>query len=153
MMKVNRLTDCLTEFQQALYEKTVPVKGEQFAHRHKPKQEFVPGYPNRYTETGITILTETALLRSKLILEETRELVGALLSEDKEQVTKELCDLLYVAIAVAVLYDLPLEPAFNRVHANNMAKIKNGTIAEDGKLEKTADHPKVVLKDLFHENA
>lgn len=142
MFSMNHHLDQLREFQEALYTKTRAVIGEEFALRHKPNQEFVEGY------RGTGVPEQTALLRSQLVFEESRELIEALLAKDKEQVLKELCDVLYVTLAIAVLYDLNVGAALNRVHANNMKKMEKGEINGSGKLLKPQGHPKVNLSDL-----
>lgn len=84
-----------------------------------------------------------------LIEEEYHEFMNAVEFEPKEQVLKELCDLLVVLLRFAVHYDLPLNKAFERVYENNMAKAKGLRVREDGKVLKPEGHPKVKLDDLF----
>ena len=91
----------------------------------------------------------TAELRAKLIEEEADEAAMALREEDKAQVLKELCDLLYVALGTAVTFNLPLEQAFDLVHENNMLKIQTGKLGKNGKWEKHPQHPKVNLQTLL----
>lgn len=122
----------LVEFHKAVFNKT----GD---YRTDLNQELVIGSP-------------TAVLRAELIREECNELIDALLLEDKEQVLKELCDVLYVTFGLAVVYDLSIKEAFERVHENNMLKVHTGFINENGKLCKAKDHPKVILKDLVDDN-
>ena len=88
-------------------------------------------------------------LRRKLIREEVDELIEAMCFEDREAVAKELADVLYVVLPVAFIFDIPIQEVFNRVHDNNMLKLNNATIREDGKILKDPNHPKVVLGDLF----
>jgi NTP pyrophosphatase (non-canonical NTP hydrolase) len=87
--------------------------------------------------------SSAAALSLKLIVEEYKEFMEAVEQGQPDQdVLKEMCDLIYVVVRMAVVFEFPLEPAFRRVHENNMAKIKNGTFNEDGKLVKPKDHPK-----------
>lgn len=73
--------------------------------------------------------------------EETKELVEAMRNYDEELTAKnraELCkewaDVQVVLSNIAVYFDIPSDPAFNRVHQNNMTKI-----GPDGKVKKRAD--------------
>lgn len=101
---------------------------------------------------------ETARLREFLHNEECGEINDVLIGNDddlsKAHLLKEICDLLYVTLGTAVVYFEPevIQEAFSRVHENNMDKITRGTIGENGKLIKPADHEKVYLKDLTGED-
>lgn len=97
--------------------------------------EYVPGDFN-------------AIKRIRLIQEECNELVDALNSETKENVLKEICDVLYVVFGTASLYNLNVDDAFALVHENNMLKI-NYPKNEFGKIIKSKDHPKVSLTHLL----
>lgn len=122
----------LKEFQNTLYNRT-----NDDLHRE--------GQPIEIGE-----FTKLAELRGKLIVEEAGELEDALNNETPEQVLKELSDLLYVILGTMVVYSLPphiVRSAFEKVHANNMAKITFGTVNEAGKLIKPKDHPKVDLSE------
>jgi phosphoribosyl-ATP pyrophosphohydrolase len=130
-----RYVDAVAQFHTELAAKLRAEGYESKAQLQDLDQTFYPG-------------NELAELRARLILEEAKELSYALMTENKEQVLKEQCDLLYVTFALTSIYDLPTLPAFNRVHANNLAKINKGAI-KDGKLTKPKDHPKVSLSDLF----
>ena len=90
----------------------------------------------------------TLELCRKLIEEEAAELSDAIGELDKAHILKEAVDLIYVVIGMCVRYGWALDEAFNRVHENNMLKIKTGTVRPDGKLVKHELHPKVLLKDL-----
>ena len=92
---------------------------------------------------------DTAGLRAKLIREEANELVDALYSGSREDVLKEICDLLVVTIGTAVIYDFPVGPAFNTVVQDNIARIQKATVNESGKLVKDKHHPKLSLEGLF----
>jgi NTP pyrophosphatase (non-canonical NTP hydrolase) len=92
---------------------------------------------------------DTAALRAKLIREEANELVDALFSGSREDVLKEICDLLVVTIGTAVIYDFPLGPAFNTTVQDNIARIQKATVNEHGKLVKDKKHPKLTLEHLF----
>lgn len=88
--------------------------------------------------------------RAELIMEEIDELNQEIFfyeSNDKEKLTKELADILYVTIGFATTFGLPLEEVFKRVHESNMTKqgIKRG----DGKILKGATYEAPKLEDLF----
>jgi len=96
-------------------------------------------------------------LREALVKEETEEFLEALdeytdaLCSDTEvescrqHLVKEICDALYVLIGTAVDLDIDIARAFSRVHDNNMKKIQNATVRDDGKLVKDPKHPPVDL--------
>jgi predicted HAD superfamily Cof-like phosphohydrolase len=87
---------------------------------------------------------DTGLICS-CIIEETTELLEAIQnftdepSEDnRKQVCKEWADAQYVLSQAALFFDIPADPAFNRVHDSNMSKVVGGKIfyREDGKILK-----------------
>ena len=99
-------------------------------------------------------LTRSLLqLRSRLIYEESSEVLAELESEDvdKAALTKELADLLYVVYGTAITFGLPLDTVFNRVHASNMSKLVDGKplYRDDGKVLKGPNYQPPELDDLF----
>jgi phosphoribosyl-ATP pyrophosphohydrolase len=68
---------------------------------------------------------------------------------DKQNLTKELSDLIYVAIGTAVTFGLPLEEVFRRTHESNMTK--DGGVREDGKVLKGEGYQPPTFEDLFNE--
>lgn len=68
---------------------------------------------------------------------------------NKQNLSKELCDLIYVAVGMGVTFGLPLEEVWNRTHKSNMSK--NGGVREDGKVLKGEGYEPPVLRDLFDE--
>lgn len=95
--------------------------------------------------------------RMNLISEEYREAIEALVylentylnmtsgtvSEAKEEVAKELADLLYVVYGSAEELDIPLEWVFKAVHKSNMSKVwADGTV-------KRNDFGKVLKPDTY----
>lgn len=88
-------------------------------------------------------------LRTKLIQEEYYEVTSA---KTKEDLLKELCDLLYVIYGYAVTFGWDIEEAFRRVHLSNMSKLDAVTglpiYREDGKVLKGPDYKPPYLKDL-----
>lgn len=157
----------LYDFQIALLNK-VEARLEQLEESHpvfvqNPSEAsaldkvFYQNLPRRYDlwkDDGPSYYRKDAIdLGLSLIKEEHDEFVEAVtLGFSEDLVLKELCDLLYVIYRFAVVFKLPVEEAFRRVHENNMMKITNGTFNEAGKLTKAPDHPKVNLKDLTGEN-
>ena len=88
-------------------------------------------------------------LRLELISEEMEEVVEA---GSMENLTKELADLLYVTIGMAVTFGLPLVEVFERVHQSNMSKLgEDGKpiYREDGKVLKGPNYQPPKLDDLF----
>jgi predicted HAD superfamily Cof-like phosphohydrolase len=77
--------------------------------------------------------------RCDLILEETIEAIQAIREGSREEVAKELADVLYVVYGTADLLDIPLATVFEEVHLSNMSKLgKDGepVYREDGKVMK-----------------
>lgn len=71
---------------------------------------------------------------------------------DKERLTKELCDLIYVCYDFAIALELPVNEAFRRVHQSNLSKLgEDGKpiYREDGKVLKGPNYQKPDLSDLF----
>ena len=71
---------------------------------------------------------------------------------DKERLTKELCDLIYVCYDFAIALELPVNEAFRRVHQSNMSKLgEDGkpVYRKDGKVLKGPNYQKPDLSDLF----
>ena len=80
-------------------------------------------------------------LRTKLIREEYAEVMQALSAKSPtpSHILKELCDLVYVCVGLADVYNWNFDVAFNRVHASNMSKLdENGKFLrrDDGKVLK-----------------
>ena len=69
-----------------------------------------------------------AELRNRLIQEEVDEVQVELFNGSKQELAKELADLLYVVYGTAATYGIPIDEVFNRVHESNMSKL-----GEDGK--------------------
>lgn len=99
-------------------------------------------------------------MRTKLIEEETKEVVQETLWEDaygnpkinKAELTKELADLLYVTYGMAVTFGLPIDEVFERVHRSNMSKLGDDgkpIYREDGKVLKGPNYQPPDLTDLF----
>ena len=113
---------------------------------------------------GKTDDTDLIVLRNKLINEEYSELkeelaaamvdietLGDISAKTKARILKELSDLQYVISGLAVVLNLPLQPAFIRVHKSNMSKLgKDGKpiLREDGKILKGPNYVPADLEDL-----
>lgn len=96
------------------------------------------------------------LLRDRLLHEEMSEVVAeyrdkALYNDEhyqevnKQNLTKELADLIYVTIGFATSFNLPLEEVFERIHNANMTKSGN----VDGKVTKGPNFVPAEVGDLF----
>jgi len=88
-------------------------------------------------------------LRFELIMEEVDEFENA---TDKENLLKELADILYVVYGYAATYGLPIDAAFKRVHESNMSKLgEDGKpiYREDGKVLKGPNYKPADLSDLI----
>lgn len=86
----------------------------------------------------------------KIAIEES-ENKGSVSFVTKTQILKELCDLQYVVSGFAVTFGLPIEPAFNRIHASNMSKLEDGKPVknEQGKVLKGKNYEAPSLTDLI----
>lgn len=110
----------------------------------------------------VKMTVDELMLRLDLIREEFGEFetevnnAGWFLSHGKqpdnmENLLKELADLQYVLSGFAVVFGLPLRPAFNRVHNSNMSKLGDDgkpVKRSDGKVMKGPNYKKPNLKDL-----
>lgn len=81
-------------------------------------------------------------LRARLVLEESAELVEAIVDNDLVGIADACVDIDYVTIGTALAYGLPHAAAWNAVHAANMAK---ATLV-DGKLTMVRDAGGKVIK-------
>lgn len=130
----------LREFHEAIYAKALASGLSAVANYCAPDMHFdCCNYRNH--------------LRAALIREEATELDDELLAGDEAAAMKEMCDLLYVIYGSAVTFGWSnkLTAAFNRVHDNNMAKVRHGVFNKSGKLCKPDNHPTVDLGDLVDE--
>lgn len=101
---------------------------------------------------------DLARLRTRLILEEAKELSEAVeiasydpTVDNKAEVVKEACDVLYTVIGLMVSFDVDWEEAFERVHTSNMSKLDddgNPVYREDGKVIKGPNYKPCDLRDL-----
>jgi predicted HAD superfamily Cof-like phosphohydrolase len=92
-------------------------------------------------------------LRTKLIREEYAEVMQAISANfpTPSLILKELCDLVYVCVGLADVYNWNFDVAFNRVHASNMSKLdENGKFLrrKDGKVLKSDNYVAPNLNDL-----
>lgn len=129
-------------------------------------REFHEAFPNNCS-------TEEDLLdlRENLIKEEFTEVLEALdllnvalmhkrvwknskndgYTQRREELLKELCDLVYVCVGTAVQLGCSFDEAFDRVHKSNMTKVwPDGTVhyREDGKVLKPDTYKKASMKGL-----
>lgn len=96
------------------------------------------------------------LIRKTLIAEEALEVSEAILErQDLDQITKELCDLLYVTYGTILTFGLQdkIEECFDEVHRSNMSKLgKDGkpVYREDGKLLKGDNYSPADIKKILN---
>ena len=104
-------------------------------------------------------------LRRRLIEEELKELTmemfngafevsvnGDVSIDTKTKMAKELADLLYVLYSFAVVYGIPIDDVFYRVHLSNMSKLGadgKPVYREDGKVLKGPNYKEPELESLF----
>ncbi|MAO19799.1 MAG: hypothetical protein CMJ25_03510 [Phycisphaerae bacterium] len=81
---------------------------------------------------------------------EFKENSGKINKETKQNILKELCDLMYVVSGFAVTFGLPVQVAFNRVHKSNMSKLVNGIpqLNDWGKVQKGKNYKPPNMEDL-----
>ena len=92
--------------------------------------------------------------RKMLITEETKELIEAINNGNIQEISKEMCDVLYAVLGTAVAFGLQdkLMNIFDAVHESNMSKLdRDGKplIREDGKILKSDLYKKPELESLF----
>lgn len=70
--------------------------------------------------------------------------------EVKQNILKELCDVMYVVSGFAVTFGLPVQPAFVRVHQSNMSKLVDGkpVIDAGGKVLKGENYKPPTMEGL-----
>lgn len=70
--------------------------------------------------------------------------------ENRAALCKEWADAQYVLSQAAVFFDIPADPAFNRVHASNMTKVVDGKLQkrEDGKVLKPSTYTAPDMSNL-----
>lgn len=96
----------------------------------------------------------TLRLGHKLIKEEVRELIDAVIDADAPEVLDALGDILYLTYGLAVAAGYDLDEAFDRIHAANMAKVgADGKVRrrEDGKILKPNGWTPPDMTDLVTE--
>ena len=70
----------------------------------------------------------------------------------KANLTKEICDQIYVLCGTAVALGLPLDKAFAEVHRSNMSKLDDDGKAiyrEDGKVLKSKNYTPANMEQFF----
>ena len=101
---------------------------------------------------GIPEDKELALLRERLIEEESREVIDACWKGNINEIAKELADLIYVIHGMALVYGIPLDEVFEAVHNSNMSKLdENGNVLyrEDGKVLKGPNYEPPNIQEII----
>ena len=118
------------------------------------KQKLVKEFHTKFAHPAPNKLQhipyQRALLRYKLIQEETEELYEALMNRDQVETLDALCDILYVTYGAAVECGFSVDQinkAFNEVHSSNMSKL-----GEDGKPIYNKDGKVLKGKNYFKPN-
>ena len=91
---------------------------------------------------------DCTIRRKNLIMEETLELITAMMNRDMIDIADAIADLLYVVYGTAVECGLDMEPFFKEVHRSNMSKV-GGTRREDGKWVKPANYSPAELYPIL----
>lgn len=73
--------------------------------------------------------SDQRVLRAKLIISELGETIKALYECDQVALADGLADLTYVVEGTAVTFNVPLQAAFEEVHASNMTKTPGLAVA------------------------
>lgn len=104
----------------------------------KPDDGYELSYENNLKE-------EQAELREAM-----RRYVDNPSEKNRAELCKEWADVQVVLSNIAVYFDIPADPAFNRVHQNNMTKVVDGKlrIREDGKILKPEGYVKPDMRGL-----
>lgn len=109
------------------------------------------------TERRIKLITEEyeELTEAIVHLEDTRlNLTSSTLEEAKEEVAKEMADVLYVIYGTADELGIPVQQVFAEVHKSNMSKVwPDGTVRYNdyGKVLKPDNYKKPDLS-FIHDN-
>lgn len=120
----------------------------------KQVQEFHEKFLQDMNNKPELLSIEESRLRFKLMEEENIEYLDAAKEEDIIEILDACADQLYILCGTILKHGLQdmIIPAFNLVHANNMAKLGpdgKPIFREDGKIIKPEGFEKVELKTLF----
>lgn len=116
---------------------------------------------------AVDVTPELLTLRHDLLWEEMKELqeelaaaladvqmTGKVTAKTKARILKEMADLQYVLSGLAVVMDLPLHVAFNRVHKSNMSKLGDDgkpVLRVDGKVLKGPNYVPPDMESLVED--
>jgi predicted HAD superfamily Cof-like phosphohydrolase len=109
------------------------------------------------TERRINLICEEyeEVAQAILYLEDTRlNMTSGTIEEAREELAKELADLLYVVYGTADELGIPLQQVFTEVHKSNMSKVwPDGTVKRNdfGKVLKPPTYKKPDLS-FIHDN-
>lgn len=117
-------------------------------------KEFHEKFLQDMNSTPELLSIEESRLRYALMKEENQEYLDAAKDENIIEVLDACADQLYILCGTILKHGLQdmIVPAFNLVHANNMAKLGpdgKPIFREDGKIIKPEGFEKVELKTLF----
>ena len=117
-------------------------------------KEFHEKFLQEMNTTPSLLSLEESRLRFKLMEEENVEYLDAAKEDDIIEILDACADQLYILCGTILKHGLQdmIVPAFNLVHANNMAKLGpdgKPIFRADGKIIKPEGFEKVELKTLF----
>ena len=112
------------------YKGTISEKVREFRHRFGLHVALTPNLAPK----------ESLNLHHSLISEEVEELRNAIIERDAEEVLDALGDITYLVYGAALECGYDLDEALDRIHAANMAKLREGVVHRrpDGKVLKPA---------------
>lgn len=126
------------------------MRGESIEDKVKKFQNAF-GQSTNETYPSNHACSPTKTLRRTLIDEEYMELKDAIKNGTDEEVLKEICDLVYVAVGYATTYGWNFDCAFNRTHISNLSKLGDDgkpVYREDGKVSKSSNYKTPKMVDL-----
>lgn len=88
-------------------------------------------------------------VRAALLIEELSEYISAYANRDRVEELDALCDLIYVALGQAVVFNLPITAAFAEVHRSNMSKRRRCEHEDTRIRDKGPDYTPPRLKELL----
>lgn len=95
-------------------------------------------------------------LRINLLKEEWSEYLEGEMKDDLVNISKELCDMLYIIYGTAVSYGIPMDAVFAEVQRSNMSKLgEDGKpiFREDGKVLKGPNYSPANIQKVIDDHS
>lgn len=112
-------------------------------------EQLVRDFHNKYNCFSQTrpkhVPDEIRDVRIRLLREEVDELIEAMEYGRLSDIAKEIGDVVYVAVGIAIAYGLPFSKVFLKVHRSNMTKTGEKF---NGKITKGSDYVPPDLSEL-----